>query len=40
LDSGGADKFQYGKGEYAITDYNPDEGDKASGNCEGIEKGN
>jgi len=40
LDSGGADEFQYGKGEYAITDYNPDEGDKASGNCEGIEKGN
>jgi hypothetical protein len=28
------------KGEDVITDYNPDEGDKASGNCEGIEKGN
>jgi Ca2+-binding RTX toxin-like protein len=33
---GGADKFQCGSGEDSITDYNPDEGDKATGNCEGI----
>ena len=38
--NGGADKFQCGSGEDTVTDFNPDEGDKASGNCEGIEKGN
>src|SRR5215207_8939620 len=31
---GGADKFQCGKGEDTVTDFNPEEGDKATGNCE------
>ena len=34
--NGGADKFQCGKGEDTVTDFNPDEGDKATGNCENI----
>lgn len=37
---GGADKFQCGSGSDTITDFDESEGDKASGNCEGIEKGN
>jgi hypothetical protein len=38
--SGGsdADKFKCGSGEDIVLDYNPDEGDKATGNCEGIDK--
>jgi Ca2+-binding RTX toxin-like protein len=34
--NGGADKFQCGSGEDTVTDFNPDEGDKATGNCENI----
>jgi Ca2+-binding RTX toxin-like protein len=37
---GGADKFQCGSGSDTITDFDESEGDKASGNCEGVEKGN
>ena len=38
--SGGADKFQCGKGNDVVTDFNKAEGDKASGNCENVQKGN
>jgi Ca2+-binding RTX toxin-like protein len=34
----GSDKFQCGSGEDDTTDYDPDEGDKATGNCEDIER--
>jgi Ca2+-binding RTX toxin-like protein len=34
--NGGADKFQCGGGEDTVTDFNPEEGDKATGNCENI----
>src|SRR5829696_8618049 len=34
--NGGADKFQCGKGEDTVTDFNEEEGDKATGNCENI----
>jgi Ca2+-binding RTX toxin-like protein len=33
---GGADKFKCGKGSDTITDFNADEGDKKTGNCENI----
>ena len=35
----GADKFQCGKGTDS-TDFNKAEGDKATGNCEDVKKGN
>jgi Ca2+-binding RTX toxin-like protein len=31
---GGADKFKCGSGDDTVTDFNEEEGDKASGNCE------
>lgn len=34
---GGADKFNCGKGQDTVTDFNEAEGDKASGNCEGVD---
>jgi hypothetical protein len=37
---GGADMFQCGSGSDTITDFDESEGDKASGNCGGVEKGN
>lgn len=33
---GGADKFKCGNGDDTVTDFNAAEGDKATGNCEGI----
>ena len=38
--SGGADKFKCGSGGDFVTDFDETEGDRPSGNCEGIEKGN
>jgi Ca2+-binding RTX toxin-like protein len=35
----GSDKFQCGSG-IDTTDFNEDDGDKATGNCEDVEKGN
>ena len=40
LDGGDADKFQCGSGDDDVTDFDESEGDKATGNCEGVEKGN
>ena len=37
---GGADKFQCGKGNDSVNDFNVNEGDKATGNCEDVDKGN
>lgn len=34
--NGGADKFQCGKGQDTVTDFNEAEGDKATGNCENV----
>jgi Ca2+-binding RTX toxin-like protein len=34
----GADKFQCGGGSDTITDFDSTQGDKATGNCEGVEK--
>lgn len=34
----GADKFNCGKGTDTVTDFNKAEGDKATGNCEGVQK--
>ena len=39
LIGGGADKFKCGSGEDTTTDYNPDDGNKATGNCEDVNKG-
>lgn len=36
----GADKFKCGSGDDVVTDFNEAEGDKATGGCEAIEKGN
>jgi Ca2+-binding RTX toxin-like protein len=38
--NGRADKFQCGSGTDEVTDFNQEEGDKATGNCENIDKGN
>ena len=35
----GSDKFQCGSGNDEVTDFNKAEGDKASGNCENVDKG-
>ena len=40
LDGGDAVKFQCGSGDDDVTDFDESEGDKATGNCEGVEKGN
>ena len=34
----GADKFQCGSGDDDVTDFNLEEGDKATGNCENVDK--
>ena len=41
INNGGAgnDKFQCGKGNDSVNDFNANE-DKATGNCEGVPKGN
>ena len=36
---GGADNFQCGSGNDSINDFDMDDGDKATGNCEGVPKG-
>jgi hypothetical protein len=36
--NGGADKFKCGSGDDVVTDYNEGEGDKATGNCENVDK--
>lgn len=36
LTGGGADKFKCGGGDDTVFDYNPDEGDKITENCETI----
>jgi hypothetical protein len=38
--NGRADKFQCGSGTDEVTDFNQEGGDKATGNCENIDKGN
>jgi hypothetical protein len=38
--NGGADKFKCGSGNDEVTDYNPDEGDKATDNYENVVRGN
>jgi Ca2+-binding RTX toxin-like protein len=38
--STGADKFKCGSGSDKVLDFNKAQGDKATGNCENVEKGN
>jgi hypothetical protein len=37
-DSGGTDKFQCGKGNDVVTEFNEAEGDKASRDCENVSR--